>query len=206
MNYLRKDPPKGGSELFLGKRAAKKRVGVCIITAEYLLNSQIELIFAALVPDNRRVLQVMLRTGLRVSDVLHLKKNEIGRQFWVTEQKTGKRKQCGLPDWLTKEIQSAAGESEWAFPSPFAPDRHRTRQAVWKDLKRASKLLRVPVNVGTHSMRKAYAVDLMNKYGSIEKVRRDLNHDSPMVTQLYAMADLLAVSAARRKVSYKRRR
>lgn len=173
---------------------------------DYLLDSQIELIFAALMPDNRRVLQVMLRTGLRVGDVLNLKKAQLGRQFMATEQKTGKRKKCGLPDWLTAEIVRAAGSSEWAFPSPKNPKNHRTRQAVWKDLKRVAAALRIPVNVGTHSMRKAYAVDLLAKYGDIEKVRRDLNHNSAMITQLYAMADVLTVSAAHRKPSYKRRR
>lgn len=176
------------------------------MTTEYLLNAQIELIFAALVPDNRRVLQVMLRTGLRVGDVLALKKDQLKRNFWVTEKKTGKRKQVGLPAWLIEEIQRAAGDSEWAFPSPVDGSRPRTRQAVWKDLKRAARGLRIPVNVGTHSMRKAYAVDLMEKYGDIEKVMRDLNHSRPMVTMIYAMADKLLQSAAHRKPQYKRRR
>lgn len=157
-------------------------------------------------PDNRRVLQVMLRTGLRVGDVLNLKREQLGRQFTVIEQKTGKRKRVGLPDWLADEIRRAAGDSAWAFPSPQDPEKHRTRQAVWKDLKRASQLLRVPVNVGTHSMRKSYAVDLMAKYGDLEKVQRDLNHGSPLVTALYAMADKLVVSAGHRKPTYKRRR
>ncbi len=176
------------------------------MTTAYLLDSQINLIFAALMPDNRRVLQVMLRTGLRVDDVLNLKREQLGRQFWVTEKKTGKRKHVGLPDWLTKEIVRAAGKSEWAFPSPIDDKKHRTRQAVWKDLKRVSTALRIPVNVGTHSMRKAYAVDLLEKYGDIERVQRDLNHASPTITMLYAMADVLTLSAAHRKPSYKRRR
>jgi integrase len=190
----------------LAARAAKNARGCVYIKTEYLLQSQLDLILAALVPDNRRVLQVMLRTGLRVGDVLELKRDQIGRQFWVTEKKTGKRKQCGLPDWLTREIKNAAGQSVWAFPSPYDERKHRTRQAVWKDLKRASLAFRIPVNVGTHSVRKMYAVDLMRKYGDIERVRKDLNHSSPSVTMLYAMADVLAVSAAQRKPTYKRRR
>ncbi len=171
-----------------------------------MLDSQIELIFAAMCPDNRRVLQVMLRTGLRVGDVLELKKEQLGRQFFVKEQKTGKKKKCGLPDWLTAEIIRAAGNSEWAFPSPYDPKKHRTRQAVWKDLKRVARAFRMPNNIGTHSMRKAYAVDLMQKYGDIERVRRDLNHASQTVTYLYAMADILATAATNRRPAYKRRR
>lgn len=34
----------------------------------------------------------------------------------------------------------------------------------------------IPQNVGPHSFRKIYAVDLMEKYGDIERVQRALNH------------------------------
>lgn len=173
----------------------------------YLLDSQIELLLAALMPDNRRVLQVMLHTGLRVSDVLQLRREQLGRSFVVHEEKTGKVKRCGLPDWLTAEIVSAAGRSEWAFPSPRSDKKHRTRQAVWKDLKGRARALRIDVNVGTHSARKVYAVQLMNKYGDIEKVRRALNHDNPMITMLYAMADVLVGTAdVRRSVKPRARK
>lgn len=192
--------------LYGEKQTIETRGCVYRMKTGYLLDAQLALIFAAMMPDNRRVLQVMLRTGLRVGDVLELKKAQIGRQFWVTEQKTGKRKHCGLPDWLTREIVLAAGDSEWAFPSPKDSSKHRTRQAVWKDLKRVSEAFRIPVNVGTHSMRKVYAVDLMQKYGDIERVRRDLNHSSSAVTVLYAMADALTLSASGRKITRKRRR
>jgi hypothetical protein len=38
-------------------------------------------------------------------------------------------------------------------------------------------------------MRKVYAVELMRKYGDIERVQRALKHDDVCVTMLYAMAD-----------------
>lgn len=171
-----------------------------------LLDQQLQLVLAALVPDNRRVLQVMLRTGLRVGDVLALRADQIGRQFMVTESKTGKRLRCGLPDALTAEIKRAARGSAWAFPSPIDPRKHRTRQAVWRDIKRVQRAFRMPRNIGTHSARKTYAVDLMRKYGDIDKVRRALNHDSATVTMLYAMADRLAEAAPGRRAQMKRRR
>ena len=91
---------------------------------------------------------------------------------------------------------------------PGAHDRskHRTRQAVWKDLKRVQRAFRFEVNVGTHSMRKDYAVDLMEKYGDIERVRRALNHSDATVTVLYALADHLTRSAAARRIPHARKR
>lgn len=173
---------------------------------ETLLDDQIALVMAALLPDNRRALQVELRTGLRIGDVLDLRVDQLARCFWVTERKTGKRKQCGLPDWLINDIKAAAGDSVWAFPSPSDPTKHRTRQAVWKDLKRVSAAFRFPVNIGTHSLRKSYAVDLMHKYGDIERVRKALNHDSTHTTMVYALADHLLETAPKRRNVRQRKR
>lgn len=162
------------------------------------MQSQVKLVLAALTPDNRAVCQVALHTGLRVGDILALRQEQLARCFWVTEQKTGKRRQVGLPDWLIEDIKSRAGDSPWAFPGRD-PDKPRTRQAVWKDLKRVQRAFRMPLNLGTHSMRKDYAVDLMRKYGDIERVRRALNHSDASVTAIYALADYLTKSAAQRR-------
>lgn len=166
------------------------------MTTEYLLNREVGHVLAALTPANRLVCEVMLHTGLRVGDVLSLRTQALGPRMWVTESKTGKRKQVGLPGDLLRRVKAQAGEV-WAFPGRSGKG-HRTRQAVWADVKRAAKAFRLPQNAGTHSMRKVYAVDLLERYGDIERVRRALNHDRLTTTLIYAMADKLL--AAKRKV------
>lgn len=156
---------------------------------EYLLNQQLNHVLAALTPQNRLICEVELHTGLRIGDVLALKTDQIARKFWVTEKKTGKRRQVGLTDNLIYRIRTQAGPV-WAFPGA-KEGRPKTRQAVWRDIKRASEAFRLPQNAGTHSMRKIYAVELMGRYGDIGRVQRALNHSSPSVTLLYAMADKL---------------
>ena len=99
---------------------------------------------------------------------------------------------------MLDDLRLYAGE-KWVFPNAVDPERHRTRQAVWKDVKRAAKLFRLPQNVAPHSFRKVYAADLMQRYGDIEKVRRALNHDSEAVTLIYAMADQQLRAKAQRK-------
>ena len=42
-----------------------------------------------------------------------------------------------------------------------------------------------------HSLRKVYAVDLLERYGDIGRVQRALNHSSIETTLIYAMADKL---------------
>ena len=141
-------------------------------------------------PVNRVVMRVCIHTGLRVGDVLALRTDQIAPRFWVTEQKTKKRRIVGLPADLLADMRKIAGK-KYVFEHSNDPERHRTRQAVWKDVKRAARAFRLPQNVAPHSARKVYAVDLLAKYGDIAKVQRALNHSGPSVTMIYAMADQL---------------
>lgn len=159
------------------------------MTTEYLLNQELAHVLAALTPQNALIMEAVLQTGLRISDVLELKTDQLRCSMWVVEKKTGKRHRCGLTKPLLDQIMAQAGPV-WAFPGA-KPGTHKTRQAVWADLKRAAKAFRLPQNVGTHSFRKVYAVRLLERYGNIERVRRALGHSSPSVTMLYAMADKL---------------
>lgn len=169
------------------------------LTTEYLLNREVDGVLANLMPGNALVMRVALHTGLRVGDVLGLKTAQLASRFWVTESKTGKRRQIGLPEPLLSDIKNQAGDV-WAFPGD-KPGKARTRQAVWKDVKRSAAAMRLPQNVGTHSARKVYAVELLKKYGDIERVRRALNHSSYAVTMVYAMADKQLESKTRRRRS-----
>ena len=173
------------------------------MTTEYLLNRELEHVLAALTPQNQLIVRMMLHTGMRISDCLQFKTADLKSSGWYTEAKTGKRRRYGLPKELLGQIQAQAGEV-WAFPGR-RPGEHKTRQAVWADIKRAQKAFRLPQNIGPHSVRKVYAVQLMERYGDIEKVRRNLNHGRSSVTAIYAMSDLLLQRRLAAKQSRKNR-
>ena len=160
------------------------------MTTDYVYRQELEHVMAALMPQNRLIVDVMLHTGMRIGDVLQLRTEQLKPSGWYVEQKTGKRRRFGLPKELLAAVRAQSG-SVWAFEGRGGMDTHKTRQAVWCDLKRAQRAFRMPQNIGTHSARKIYAVDLMRKYGSMERVRKALNHSSPAVTAIYAMADIL---------------
>ena len=164
---------------------------------EYLLHREVGHVLAALMPQNRLIARVCLHTGLRVGDVVALRTQDLGLQMMVTEAKTKKRRRVGLPENLLADIKVQAG-AEWAFPGRSGG--HKTRQAVWADVKRAARAFRLPQNVAPHSLRKVYAVDLLERYGDLERVKRALNHGSVETTLIYAMADrLLEAKRARRQ-------
>ena len=164
---------------------------------EYLLDREVDMILAALTDTNRLVIRTALHTGLRIGDVLALTPDRLKPHFWVTEQKTGKARQVGLPEPLLSDLKNHAGEW-WVFPGRN-PKKHHTRQAVWKDVKRAAAAFRIPQNVAPHSFRKVYAVDLLKKYGDIDRVRRALNHRSETITMIYALADMQLAAKYRRR-------
>ena len=166
---------------------------------EYLMEKQLELVLQLLTDTNRIVMRAALHTGLRIGDILALKTEQLKPNFWITEQKTGKRRQVGLPAPLLEDMREIAGPV-WVFEGAD-PRKHRTRQAVWKDVKRAAKACRIAQNVGPHSARKVYAVGLLEKYGDMERVRRALNHADIEVTLLYAMADKLLTQRGRKRRS-----
>ena len=159
------------------------------MTTEYLLAREVDHVLAALTPQNRLIIETVLQTGLRISDVLELKTSDLKPSMWVTERKTGKKHRCGLKKDLLRRILAQAGPI-WAFPGRNG-NGHKTRQAVWADVKRAAKAFRLPQNVGTHSFRTAYAVELLAKYGDLLRVQRAMGHSAPSITVIYAMADRL---------------
>lgn len=167
------------------------------MTTEYLLNREVERVLSALMPQNRLIMRLILRNGMRISDALELRTDQLALSGWYVEKKTGKRRRFGMDAQLLEQVRSQAGEV-WAFPGRD-PRQHKTRQAVWRDVKRAAKAFRLKQNVAPHSFRKVYAVRLLDKYGDIEKVRRNLNHSSSGVTAIYAISDVLLERRLREK-------
>ena len=164
---------------------------------DYLLHREVGHVLAALMPQNRLIARVCLHTGLRVGDVVALRTQDLALQFTVTEAKTKKRRRVGLTRDLLGAIRAQAGPV-WAFPGRRAGS-HKTRQAVWADVKRAAKAFRLPQNVAPHSLRKVYAVELLDKYGDLQRVQRALNHSSVETTMIYAMADKLLSAKLKRR-------
>ena len=160
----------------------------------YANRDQMAHILAALMPENRVVVRVCMATGLRVSDVLELRTADLKRRQTVRESKTGKTRRVQWAAGLYDEMSRGAGKY-WVFEGRTDPKKHRTRQAVWKDIKRAeavfkrSGALSKKQNLGTHSARKYAAVNAYHK-GGMDAAQRLLNHSDPLITRLYALADL----------------
>lgn len=164
--------------------------------AEWAPKETLELLLTAMMPANRLAIRASMATGLRIGDVLAFKTAQVRQQRWtVKEQKTGKLRRVYLPAKLCEDILAQAGRI-WAFEGRSDAKKHRTRDAVYKDLRRVATLYRVDgkklvEHISPHSARKVYAVEAYQKTRSLRKVRELLNHEDEAVTLLYALADVL---------------
>ena len=151
--------------------------------ADYVAEEEMQHLLAALMPQNRLALEVSMATGLRIGDVLAMQVQKVREskdgRLTVRESKTGKTRRVRLP------VELREGRLD--------PERHRTRQAVYKDLARAAMLYRLPklLHVSPHTARKVYAVEQYRRTGDLKRVQRLLQHDNESVTAIYTMADYL---------------
>lgn len=167
------------------------------LRSDYIFKQEFEHVLAALTVPNRLALELSLVTGLRISDVLSLSSSKLSQRMTVRESKTGKTRRIYIPSELLERLRRQAGKY-YVFEGRNDPKKPRTRQAVYKDIKRAYRLFRLPtaLQISPHSARKIYAVDQFHKTGDLKRVQKLLNHSSEAVTMVYALADQMA---ARRK-------
>jgi integrase len=162
----------------------------------YAPEEQIKHLLAALEPQNRLALEISLATGLRISDVLNLRTEALraSQRLTIREQKTGKTRRIRIPNDLRDEALRWGGKI-YVFEGRLDYRRPRTRQAVFKDIKRIARVFKLPIS--SHSMRKIYAVEQYRRSGGdLQRVQRLLNHDNEAVTMIYALADQLGQRAS----------
>jgi integrase len=125
--------------------------------------------------------------GLRISDILKLRLNDIVKdgdryRLDITEQKTGKRRTFTVPTVIYNYIKMYVLENgikphEVIFPL--------TERAVQKQLKMVCDYLGLE-GISTHSFRKFFATQIyINNDHNIVLVQQLLQHSSPGVTQRY---------------------
>lgn len=161
-------------------------------------DAMMELILGAMMPANRLALEVSDATGLRIDDVLALKTETIQRTArpYVRDSKTAKRHRVYIPAQLREAMLSQAGRLYvWEHRTDW--ERHRTRQAVYKDMMHAVRVFRRngaidhDAHPSPHSMRKRAAVRTYRRAG-LEAAAALLQHspNDAAVTMLYALADV----------------
>lgn len=169
---------------------------------------------------NYLLLTIGVSIGCRVSDIVPLRFCNFFDDDWnprervtIYEKKTSKINTCLITEAIKlafhKFFELVGKEFEFGdyiFQNPVTKD-HITAKQGWRILNDAQQALRLPYNVGSHSMRKTFAnvvacVDRTSvDIGMVEKVQGLLNHSDSRVTMRYLGALQHVYDGARRSVS-----
>lgn len=147
-------------------------------------------LYACMQYKNALALRTSLETGLRIDDVLGLRRQQLQKcTLYGIAKKTKKSFRKVVSRDLANRLKEIQGEY-YIFEGRLDPKKHRTRQAIWKDVKKAADILEIEGNIAPHSARKTYAVEKF-KDGGLGTVKRELQHKDISTTMLYAFADYL---------------
>lgn len=170
--------------------------------SEWVDGDTMALVLAAMMPGNALAVECSLATGLRIDDVLALHTETVRRTArpYVRDSKTGKMHRVYIPAELRARMLAQAGRVYvWEHRTDWT--RHRTRQAVYKDMRQAAGVFerngRLGAHVSPHSARKCAAVRAYQR-GGLDAAAALLNHDEghPLVTMVYALADQVGAAGA----------
>lgn len=165
------------------------------------LNPQIyNRLYGVMTYDNVLALRISLETGLRIDDVLSLRRDHlVGRTLRGVAEKTGKPYKKAISQDLANRLNGLRREG-FLFPHRLKPNEHRTRQAVWANMKKAAKVLGIELNAAPHSARKTYAVEVFKDRG-LGAAQKELQHDRVSTTMLYAFSDMLSSNSTKNNKS-----
>lgn len=165
--------------------------------AQWVSEEIMDMILKSMMPANRLAVEVSLHTGLRIGDVLALRTDTVQRTArpYVRDSKTGKLHRISLPFELRAALLAGAGKV-YVFPGRLDPLKHRSRAAVYKDMRQAVEVVKRAgwvekgAQISPHSARKVAAVRAFQK-GGFPAAQALLQHDQdhPMVTMVYALSD-----------------
>lgn len=166
---------------------------------DYLNPQLYNRLYSVMTYDNVLALRISLETGLRIDDVLSLRSEQLhGRTLRGVAEKTGKKYKKVISVDLARRLQ-ALNRQGYIFPHRTKKNAHRTRQAVWQNMKNAARLLGVQLNAAPHSARKTYAVEVFKDKG-LDAAQRELQHDRLSTTMLYAFSNMLTENAEKNDV------
>lgn len=133
---------------------------------------------------DRAILETLFSTGLRVSELISLKRNEIdfNRGEFTVRGKGSKLRVVFLSDTAIKAIEAYLEKREDIEPELF-PITVRSVQRIVK--KAAIKAGIVGKSVHPHTLRHNFATDLLRNGADIRSVQAMLGHSSITTTQIY---------------------
>ena len=151
---------------------------------------------------HKTILMLLYSGGLRVSEVVRLKNEDIDVERGVIHIKRAK----GRKDRYTilseralkelKEYQTHFERSKWVFPSR-KPDRHITPRSVQKMFINACKSANIYKKVSVHCLRHSFATHLLESGTNLRYIQTLLGHKNTKTTEIYTHVSAVSLMKIR---------
>lgn len=134
-----------------------------------------------------------IETGLRISDMLPLRKKDvIGSHLNMVEKKTKKQKRIKLSQFLKDELDKYTRNMrnvDFLFPSQKKTDLGKpkaiSRIRVDQILKDAAEAIGYYETISAHSLRKTFGYNFYREFGDVASLMKIFNHSRETVTLFY---------------------
>ena len=138
---------------------------------------------------NYMLFVVGINTGLRISDILQIKVEDVKDRthIVINEKKTEKSKRFKINDQLKEDINQyieSMNPGEYLFQSQKGGNKPISRVQAYRILNEAAGRVGLE-EIGTHTMRKTFGYWYYKQYKDIALLQKLFNHSSPSVTLEY---------------------
>ncbi len=144
---------------------------------------------------DRTMLEMLYATGLRVSELVGLRMEQVGIAQGVVRVVGKGDKERLVPlgedavDWLDRFLKGTRPELlKEQFCSEIFPTRRgsgMTRQAFWYRIKKHAQTAGITKHLSPHTLRHAFATHLLNHGADLRVVQMLLGHSDLSTTQIY---------------------
>lgn len=144
---------------------------------------------------DKTMLEVLYATGLRVSELVGLRLDQVNVQQGVVRAVGKGNKERLIPlgeeavDWLGRYVKNVRPEFFKANPDatlfPSNRGRMMTRQTFWHAVKRYAIIAGIKKALSPHVLRHAFATHLLNHGADLRVVQMLLGHSDISTTQIY---------------------
>ncbi|SKA02093.1 site-specific tyrosine recombinase/integron integrase [Selenihalanaerobacter shriftii] len=139
---------------------------------------------------HRAILFLTYSAGLRVSEVVNLKADDIDSDRMLVRVKQGKGRKDRytlLSEKALKVLREYAKRyslDEWLFPGG-KKGKHLTERSVQRVFKKACRKANIRKNVSIHSLRHSFATHLLENGVDLRYIQELLGHKSSKTTEIY---------------------
>ncbi|MGH8280268.1 MAG: site-specific tyrosine recombinase XerD [Gammaproteobacteria bacterium] len=144
---------------------------------------------------DRTMLEVLYATGLRVSELVSLRVDQINSRQGVVRVlgkgnrerlvPVGQEAQSWVERYLAGTRRDILSNRQTDCLFPTRRSEHMTRQAFWHIVKRYAQKAGIQVALSPHTLRHAFATHLLNHGADLRVVQMLLGHSDVSTTQIY---------------------